>query len=252
MRRCLRNGKAEILKMKRTFLFPIHVLLPVLGSVVFLLYYQFSGGNERGQISGFIEVIGVALPFVVSLVCAGNIRLEEQNHFQVLLGGYTGKADRLAVKIAVLMGMGMLTIFGAVFLFASGYHFLLEKTGISLTAYIILAWTLFLGSIPLYLEHLLLNLAFSGTVSQCVGVAQFLLSALFLTGLGEGRWQFFPSAWSARGAMLVLQAMYQEETGIVYLQELRKIILPCLLLLALICGIIGIWFHYYEGRQCND
>lgn len=57
--------------------------------------------------------------------------------------------------------------------------------------YVRLTGTLIFGSVPLYLEHLFLNLIFPKTVSQCVGVAQSVVSALFLTGLGEGRWQFF-------------------------------------------------------------
>ena len=31
-----------------------------------------------------------------------------------------------------------------------------------------------------------------------------------------------------------------------------KRVLFCLLLLFLMCVIIGVWFHKYEGRQCND
>ena len=248
----VRSVEVEIIKMKHTFLFPLHVILPIIGSGLFLPYYQLSSWDELGQISGYMEVIGIALPFAVSIVCAENIRLEEQNHFQILLGSYAGKWSGLAVKCLVLTGMGALAIFGAVFFFASGYHFLLGKSGVSVRDYMDLAMALVLGSIPLYLEHLFLNLTFSRSVSQCVGVAQFLLAALFLTGLGDGRWQFFPSAWSARGVMLVLGGVCQGKKGIAYWQEWKASFFFCLLLLLLICGIIGTWFHYYEGRQCHD
>ena len=72
------------------------------------------------------------------------------------------------------------------------------------------------------------------------GVAQSVVSALFLTGLGEGRWQFFPATWSARG----IRYCNDPVNG--------KRVLFCLLLLFLMCVIIGVWFHKYEGRQCND
>ena len=256
MKALIRGMRGEFLKMRHTFLPLLHIGVPVSGCAVFLLYYRFSDWDEMNRISGYTQVIGVALPFLVSIVCAGNIRLEEQNHFQVLLGGWKEKWKGLTVKYLVLAGMELLTITGALALFGAGSWLLLPAFGegksFAAGMYLLLVAALFLGSLPLYLEHLFLNLAFSGTVSQCVGVAQFLLSALFLTGLGEGRWRFFPCTWSARGAMLALSGIYQENPGDVYFAELRQTVFICLLLLAVICVIIGLWYHYFEGRQCND
>ena len=243
---------AEIIKMKHTFLVPFHVAAIVLGSGLFLMYYRFSGWDELSQISAYVEMIGVALPFVISIVCAGNIGLEEQNHFQILLGSYTKKWQGIVVKWLTLSGMGFLTIGGAVVIFGTGYHFFLGKEGISADWYMLLVVILFLGSIPLYLEHLFLNLLFPRAVSQCAGVAQTVLSALFLTGLGDGRWQFFPSTWSARGIGLALSSFYQEKMERAYFYEIKKTIFICPLYLVLICAIIAVGFHYYEGRQCND
>ena len=161
-----------------------------------------------GQTMAYFELIGIGLPFVVSIVCAGNIGLEEQNHFQVFLGNYKVKGKGFVVKGVVLFGMGFLAIFGAAVLFAAGYHFLLGKEGIGMR-YVRLTGTLIFGSVPLYLEHLFLNL-------------------------------FFPATWSARG----IRYCNDPVNG--------KRVLFCLLLLFLMCVIIGVWFHKYEGRQCND
>ena len=244
--------RAEGLKMKHTFLLPVHILVPAAGSLLFLIYFRFSGWSGIGQTAGYMEIIGVALPFAVSIVCGGSVRLEEENHFQIFLGSPGSKWRALAVKLLVLGGMGFLAVFGAVVLFGAGYCFVLGREGVSAEAYMMLAAVLFLGSLPLYLEHLFLNLAFSRTVSQCAGVAQFLLSALFLTGLGEGRWQFFPCTWSARGVMLALRSVYQGEGAGTGFWETGKTVPICLLPFGLICAIIGIWFYHYEGRQCND
>ncbi len=252
MKILIRGIRAELLKMKHTFLFPFHAAIPILGSTIFLMYYRFAGWSELSQISGYMEVIGVALPFVVSIVCAGNISLEEQQHFQIFPGSYKKKQMGFAIKCLVLAGMGFLAISSAVALFGAGYSFLLGKEGLSASTYMRLALLLCLGCVPLYPEHLFLNLMFSKTVSQCIGVAQSLLAALFLTGLGEGRWQFFPCSWSSRGTMLMVFGLYPENVGGTYFSEVKKTAAICLLLLLLICAIIGIWFHFYEGRQCND
>ena len=238
-KRVMGSVRAELLKMKHTFLIPFHVAVPVIIAGFMLFYYRGTIGNPMGQTMAYFELIGIGLPFVVSIVCAGNIGLEEQNHFQVFLGNYKVKGKGFVVKGVVLFGMGVLAIFGAAVLFAAGYHFLLGKEGIGMR-YVRLTGTLIFGSVPLYLEHLFLNLIFPKTVSQCVGVAQSVVSALFLNGLGEGRWQFFQATWSARG----IRYCNDPVNG--------KRVLFCLLLLFLMCVIIGVWFHKYEGRQCND
>ncbi len=232
---------AECLKMRRTFLYPFHVALPILANLLFLFYFRFNGWSEREQISGYMEVLGITLPFVISIVCTGNIALEEQNHFQILLGSHTHKWRGLWLKWIVLVGLELAAISFAVVLFGVGYHFGLGKEGLSAKMYLQVIGTLFGGSIFLYLEHLFLNLMFTRNVSLCIGVIEVLLSALFLTGLGEGRWHFFPCTWSARGVLLLLNG-----------GEMTKIAFCYLLLPVIICVIIGVWIHFYEGRQCND
>lgn len=248
----IRSMRAELLKMRHTFLLPFYGMVPLVGSVIFLAYYGLAEWSEPSRISGFAEVIGIALPLLVSIVCAGNVGLEEGNHFQVFLGNSMKKWKNLAIKFLALSGLGILAVAGGVALFGLGSYFLFGKGEIPAALYLKLAVVLALGSIPLYLEHLFLNLQFSKTVSQCVGVGQFLLSALFLTGLGEERWMFFPCTWNARGGMLVLNCAFRPEAGRIYMEEAKRAGMICLLLLLLICVIIGIWFHYYEGRQCND
>lgn len=252
MRELFRYMRAELVKMRHTFLYPLHITVPVIGSVIFLLYYRVAGRNETAQISGYAEVIGIALPVVVSIVCAGNVGLEEKNHFHTFLGGPVYRWNSFLAKYLALLGTGILAVLAAILFFAAGYHWILGKEGISVGAYGKLAAILCLGSVPLYLEHLFLNLMFTRTVSLCVGVIQFLLSALFLTGLGDGRWPFFPCTWSARGASLFLAYAAGNGAGAAFLTEIKSASAVCLLLTLMIYAIIRIWFQFYEGRQCND
>ena len=131
-KRVMGSVRAELLKMKHTFLIPFHVAVPVIIAGFMLFYYRGTIGNPMGQTMAYFELIGIGLPFVVSIVCAGNIGLEEQNHFQVFLGNYKVKGKGFVVKGVVLFGMGVLAIFGAAVLFAAGYHFLLGKEGIGM------------------------------------------------------------------------------------------------------------------------
>lgn len=67
-----------------------------------------------------------------------------------------------------------------------------------------------------------------------------------------GRGKFFPCTWSARGVMLLCGRIAQNKTDSFFfdLKETGWVICP--LLFVLLCAIIGLWFHFYEGRQCND
>ena len=248
---------AEIVKMKHTFLFSLHIALPLLASGLFLLYYHVQSWSELTQIGAYIEVLGVALPLVISIICAANVGLEEQNHFQSFPGYFRYKCLALAGKCLVLWSMGVLAIAGAIILFGAGYGGLLGKMGISAKEYLVLTLILAGGSLPVYLEHLFLNFTFSRTISQCVGVVQSVFSALLLTGLGDGIWQFFPCTWSARGASTMFNlAVIRQELNIekmsAYTLELRRTWTICPLFLTGMCVIIGLWFYHYEGRQCND
>ena len=134
-KRVMGSVRAELLKMKHTFLIPFHVAVPVIIAGFMLFYYRGTIGNPMGQTMAYFELIGIGLPFVVSIVCAGNIGLEEQNHFQVFLGNYKVKGKGFVVKGVVLFGMGVLAIFGAAVavagltLFSMMGQMLLESVG---------------------------------------------------------------------------------------------------------------------------
>lgn len=238
--------------MRHTFLYPLHIALPVIGSGVFLLYYRAMGRSGITQIFGYAEAVGIALPFVVGIVCAGNVGLEEKNHFHVFCGGPVYKWNSFLAKYLTLLGIGIMAVITAIFFFAAGYCRILGKEGLSVAIYGKLAVILWLGSVPLYFEHLFLNLVFTRTVSLCAGVIQSLLSALFLTGLGEGRWPFFPCTWSTRGAVSFLAFVTGNGMEAAFRTEMKSALAVCLLLMLMIYAIIRIWFHFYEGRLCND
>lgn len=253
MRGFVRDLRAEFLKMRRTFLYPMHLIVPVVGSSVFLLYYSYAACySEAAQVAGYVEIIGSVFPLLASIICAGNIGLEESGHFQTFLGNHTCKGRAFFTKWLALLLSGMLAVVLAMVLFAAGYSFLPGKEGLSAGVYSILTVLICLGSAPVYLEHLFLNLQFGRAVSMGVGAAQFLLTALFLTGLGDGRWYFFPSTWSARWSMTVLTCLARDEYAGRLAAEMKYAGVLCLLILTALCAMIGIWFHFYEGRRLDD
>ena len=116
--------------------------------------------------------------------------------------------------------------------------------------YLALACVLWGCGLNLYLFHLFLNLKFSKSISLCVGTAELAVSALFLTGLGEGRWQFFPCAWGGRWSGYLIQ--YWIGNGTVSAEYAAgNLAVGAAVTVLLWCGVF-LWISFYEGRQCGD
>ena len=248
--------KAEFIKMKHSGIYRFHLLCPVLASTIFLAYYLSiegaAGQSAFSRLSGLIQAVGILFPVVVSIVCAKGIELEANSHFQTLLGTAKNKINAFLAKWTALQVLALAAVAGTVALFAAGERLLFKNLEIPLAVYLAEAILLWTGSIPLYLEHLFLNLRFSKAVSMGVSVVQLLIAALFLTGLGDGIWQYFPSSWCARGSMTGLTRMLWPQARPQSSGQFSGGCGACVLIGLAICVIMLLWFYFYEGRVNED
>ena len=68
------------------------------------------------------------------------------------------------------------------------------------------------GNLLLYILHLFLAMRFNKGVTIGLGIAESLLSAVLMTGLGDGVWIYVPAVWANRMAGYVMFA-YSTVTG---------------------------------------
>lgn len=254
MRELVRVWRAEQSKMRHTMLPLLHIGIPLLGSGIFLWYFWVADWDVLMQVSGYLEILGLAFPFLVSIVCSLSVGLEEKNHFQILLGATKGRMTSLLGKCISLQLFGLVAAALAMGTFFAGEMYLLENTKVPAFVYVYAAIGLWLGSIVLYPIHLFLSLQFSRTISMAIGVIQTLLAALLITGLGENRWYFFPGSWSIRLAeYFTTMALNTKKLLSAQLTEaVEHNGTVCLLITAAVYVIIFVWFSRYEGRYCND
>lgn len=249
-RELYRDIQGELWKMRHTLIPALHILIPALGILVFLFYYSFTAWSDEGKISGYIQTLSIALPLVVSGVCSMSVEMEEKGRFQTFLGVAVYRRNPLLAKYLVLAGLGFAAILFAVFGFAGGFWMLSGREALSAGEYLALACVLWMEGMNLYLLHLFLNLIFSKSISLCVGMAELVVSALFLTGLGEGRWQFFPCAWGGRWGGYLLQCWIGN--GAAQTEYMVKsLAVGAAVSVLLWCGIF-LWFPFYEGRPGKD
>ena len=62
----------------------------------------------------------------------------------------------------------------------------------------------------------------------------------------------FPCSWSSRGTSLYLAEKFNRRVALGAANTDLRDILTCILLGTVLCVIIFIWFHFYEGREVSE
>lgn len=252
--------KASIRKIKRTPLMWVHILLPVMGSGLFLSYYSVSQWNEMTKVSGFLQVVAVAFPLAIAVVTSLYAELEKSaGDYKVLLGGSNPKIFAMLAGTLVLLFLGLLSALLATCSFGAGFR-LMGYEYHSQYFYIIAGVILWLSSLTTYGIHIFVSFMFSKNISVGLGVAESLIAALFLTGLGDGVWPMAPCAWGGR---FISWWQYVESPDHIlwgYQGNIREALrqeytLPCMIaiIITVVCftGLM-LWFDRWEGKSSEE
>lgn len=224
----------------------IHILIPLVTAALFLAYYSVSPWKPDSKISGYFELIGVAFPLIIGLVCSKAIEQEGQaGSFQAMLCGIKSRAATYSSKLIVMLLMGVFSIALAIGIFAVGF-----KTAPSLM-YLKAAGLLIAGSVFLYILHLFVSLQYGRGASIGLGIMESLISALALTGIGDGKWYYLPCTWSARFCDDLVYSWLNPTKAFGYAEAQKG------LLIAIPATIIAfmlslLWFQNWEGRKSYD
>lgn len=244
--------KSSLYKLYHSPLFLIHILVPFAAITLFIWYYSFSPWDEGSKLYAYIQIISVTFPTIIGLITS-ILATEQQKagHFQILLSTPLPKYVPHLTFLLWLLLFGfcssLLTIVGFGFLFRQ----LLGYTTYSLIFYVKTAILLSISVIPLYLIHYLISFIFGVGYSTGLGIIGSLLSALLLTGLGEGIWSYLPWGINARfsGSLYVSHTMnidFLALSGMI--QSILYILISTLILLIILITATKAW----DGRKSED
>ncbi|MGT2907197.1 lantibiotic immunity ABC transporter MutG family permease subunit [Streptococcus dentiloxodontae] len=242
---------SEFLKYKRTFLPWIHVLLPtgiaVLAAVFGLVTPAYSWENIT---SGYLQVLGIAFPLIIAIICSKAVELEaEAGHFQTVLENSQRKILYF-IKLVSLILMEIIAVFLALFIFGLLYR---SNADVPYLAFYSYAGLFLLASTAiLYLLHLFIAFLFGSGATIGLGIFEVLVSALLLTGLGDGIWQFVPCAWPARLMGTWFNMLQYPEQNPIFAQQLLlwlEVAFPTTLL-SLFLSLL--WFDKWQGRNDGE
>jgi len=243
----LRCIKSDFYKLKHTSILWLHLIIPMAVVLMFWGYYASVGAPSISKVNGYIEVLAVAFPFIIGLITSMVIEQEEQaGNFQVLLCSIKSKAITYLSKLILLFLLGSFSITLAVGTFALVY-----KT-VPPIFYLKVAVALLIGNLFLYILHIFISFQFGMGASAGLGVAGSLISALMITGLGDGRWQWIPWAWGVRLCDYITMKTAEPSFSAFISSEMHKgflVLIPvtCLSVLASL-----FWFRKWEGRKSYD
>lgn len=237
---------SDFYKFRHTSMLLIHLLLPLGAAAAFLFYYAVSPWKPDVKISAFFELIGISFPLVISLVCSKAIEQEGQaGSFQNMLCGTKSRSAVWLSKLIVMLLSGSCSVVLAIGTFGAGFKVAPPST------YMKVAVLLIVGSVFLYILHLVVSLRYGRGASIGLGIVESLISALALTGLGDRIWYYIPCTWSARFSdNIVYSWLYPAKTlGSLEMQRGLLLAVPATII-AMILALL--WFRNWEGRKTCD
>lgn len=242
--RCL---KAEYEKSRHSMLLWIHFIIPVLCVVIFAGYYQISGWERSVKISTYLEVLAVAFPFLTGIIVGIVVQMENQaGHFQCMLGTVPCKAAVYIGKLGFLIGSAS----GALFLALGGFRVVYREipTVLCMKTGILLVITI----LPVYMLHLFVGMSFGKGATMGLGIVGSLISALMITGLGDGIWKYIPWGWGVRAMEYSVLAwdrpnFYRQVKG-----DFFTGMTICIVCSGVLLVMNLIWFHRWEGKNVES
>ncbi|MHC5227726.1 lantibiotic immunity ABC transporter MutG family permease subunit [Enterococcus sp. LJL99] len=241
---------SDLLKLKRTPFFILHLLIPFLGITVFLGYLVTTKRPAALFSINFYQVLTWVYPIVATGLCTlvTNQEIEAGGGFFLL--SLPSRSQGLLSKLLFLLFGGLVSCL----LIALGFHFgsVLMDSSTAFPLYLSLLLTFIVWSCSLfqYLLHTWIGLRFGQTVNYVTAAVSFLLSALLLTGLGEKIWFFFPSAWGIRLIPLVSHVFLVSNQATPVNLTTGFLFMMIDTLLGMI--LLFIWVRKWEGRQLEE
>lgn len=191
--------KADFMKMKRTPFYWIHIVMPIIGVTTFLVYYSFTSLNTVTKVNLYLDALVITFPVLIGIICSMVVQQEAvAGKFKEMIGTRYGKSKCLLGKILILLCTGFLSFTLAVGAFYIGFQYLLKQNSLQFSFYANIILIIFWCQIFIYLFHLWLSINFGSGASVGIGIFESLVSALFITGLGDGIWQWIPCGWGIK------------------------------------------------------
>lgn len=233
--------RSETAKLRHTPFWGLHCVMPLLGAVLFVLYYLLYPDTDGYQkLRLILELTATFFPILISIVVGLAITLEEKaSHFHILLSA-PGRRKILLAKLFVLYGFGAAALAALFGLFWLGTAITGLSGAVPAKLMIQAVLGIAYGSLVLYILHLFLNLKFGLGISLFWGVFESLQAILYSNIKLHGNGRYIPFSWTVNW----IQDVMNDELA----EHMAEWILTAILT-ACILAVVMEWFAHWEGRK---
>lgn len=233
--------------MRHSLFFSAHILIPLAGIFLYLAYMGIRPANGWEHLTSYVTLLAMAYPAVIGIVTAMlTDREAKAGHMQSLLAA-PSRVKTLSSELLLFLLPGFLAVGIALF----GYQAVLILKGegivLGIRDLFLLIFVLWASNVPVYVIHLFLGFRFGEGVTIGAGVGESVISAVMLTGLGDGVWYVWWPSYGMRFSTLLL-ALKQGAGGSL-LRQIRLGGICYLTVSVLSLVMIFIWFQRFEGRK---
>lgn len=241
--------RSEFLKMKHASFYKIHVCIPILGSILILIYYGKSRIEINNKIVLFFGVVSIAFPLLISIVTSQVLNIEkEAGLYKEMLSSEHGRILCFISKTIMLLICGFTSLVIAVGVFVIGLKYLYNQYSLSFIIYLKSIMIIFGCQIVIYCIHIWLNLKFNCGISMFIGSIESVLSALMMTGLGDTMWQLLPAGINIRLNQYYLQKYMSFLADNNINTQINLGVRNSIVLTSIFGIILLYWFNKYDAR----
>ena len=233
--------RSEQIKMKHTPFRAIHLCLPVMGALLFVIYYLLYGNTtDYKKLKMILELTSAIFPLLISVIVSLNVILEEKaSHFQTLLA-VPNRHKILLAKLACLYDAGIIALSFLFLLFALGIRLFGIAASVQPVTLIKAVAGIAFCNLIIYILHLFLSFKFGLGLSLFWGVFESLQCILYSNIELKGIARYIPFAWSMNWVRDSLNNQ-------LFIHKIEWVWIAALTTGALLMALL--WFSHWEGRK---
>lgn len=235
-------------KIKRTPILLLHLLMPIVMTALFLVYYAFAGYRIISDIRLFFILLQIGYPIFVSIVVPIVINLDRKiNSIQNALGLLESRRSIYLGKLFFLLFLSAISIIIYELCFYIGITLFLDITITHFGSYAVICYIFLFSNVFLYLIHILVAFRFGSSLSILLGIFGTILAGYFENAIGDQIWPMIPWEWGVRFLEYYFDFSSTPSNTSVLSGIMILLIITCIILILSI-----LWFNRWEGDVIQE
>lgn len=240
----LREFISNFIKLKRTPILLLHLLPPIVITLLFLCYYTIVGYRIITDVRVFFVILQICYPIFISIVVSVFTHLDRNiNGIQNTLGLVNSRISIYLGKLLFILFLSAINLIMYELCFYIGINLFLDTNVAPLNSYIGIFQIFLFSNLFLYSLHLSIAFRFGSSVSVLLGIAGTILSGYFETAIGDKIWPIIPWECSVR----FLENYFNFSSTPIISGIISMIILTSIVLILSI-----LWFNRWEGKITQE